>query len=145
MRLAIDHQISIISDQHSWALAERRERTRHGRKVTEWQPFLWYSSLEKACSGFVERSLRLSDAESLAEALADVDRAVAKLCAALHPQFEVKACHGVDTTDGAYASERQGSAKAEKCLGGATPFERIENALADLGGAVPNNVGEAVR
>jgi len=124
MILRLDDRYAITSDQHSWAIAEQIQRTRRGHTVTEWQPILWYPSLEKACSGFVQLSLRVSDAESLAEALAEAEQAAAKLCAALQPQFEVKARPVANTADCADASATHGFAKAEKSLGGVTPFGR---------------------
>ena len=129
MQIQINDQYAIKSDQYSWQIAEKRARTRDGDTVVEWCPFLWFSSLDKACGALAERSLRTSGAQSLTQAIAQLDRIVAELCTALHPQFEVRR---IATNPNESTTSRQTRAKTRNGPTHTKPLPSRENAVAGL-------------
>ena len=119
MILQIDEQYAITSDQYSWQIAELKRRRRAGETVLEWKPILWFTSLENACRALVERSLRLSEASTLAQALAEAERTVARLCAALTPEFEIRS---TSTFGGIESHATSAQKRAKVCDGGGAPL-----------------------
>ena len=91
MILPIDDNYRIAGDQQSWSiqqLRKRRDKTT-GEPKTVWESYRWFTSLEAAVNYLGERLVRTSDAQTLAEALAETDRVTTKLCRALSPKFKV--------------------------------------------------------
>ena len=89
MILRINDQYRIKGDQHSWVIERVRKRKKNGKVVHQWQSFQWYTSLEAAVNYLGERLVRTSDAQTLAEALAETDRVTTMLSRALSPEFRV--------------------------------------------------------
>lgn len=92
MIIPIDSRYRIAADRHSWTV-QRRIRRKHrktGELVTEWKSIMWLASLQQAVRELAELRLRTSDAETVADALAEVQRVVATLCSALQSQFAVR-------------------------------------------------------
>ena len=90
MLIQITDEYAITSDQYSWQIAKRCNRNRDGKKVVEWAAIFWYSTFEGAVNGLVEYQIRLSNAQTLADALIDAKSVVADLCKALQPQIDVQ-------------------------------------------------------
>jgi hypothetical protein len=86
MKLPIDDRYRIDSDEYQW----RVSRSRVVKGELKWEPISFHPSLESAVQAYADRCLRLSEAEGVAEAKAEVDRLVSRLCQALTPRFEVR-------------------------------------------------------
>ena len=89
MILPVNEQYRIKGDQHSWAIERVRKRKKNGKVVHEWQSFQWYTSFEQAVNGLGELMVRTSDAETLADALREVEKVYTTLSQALTPKFRV--------------------------------------------------------
>lgn len=85
MILPLNGHYRLAADSHCWILQERRTRKRNGKPCEEWRAIKWYTTLEQAVNGYAEFALRVSDAKTLAEALAEVRLISATLCQALSP------------------------------------------------------------
>ena len=90
MRIDINERFSIGADAQSWFICEKKTCKRNGQVVKECTPILWYTSLEAAVNGLAGLSLRLSDAQTLSEALLEVERLMASLCKVLQTHYEVR-------------------------------------------------------
>jgi len=91
MILPIDDHYRIAGDQQSWSiqhLRKRRDKTT-GEPKTVWESYSWFTSLEATVNYLGEMLVRTSDAQTLAEALAETDRVTTKLSRALSPKFKV--------------------------------------------------------
>ena len=86
MILPISEKYRIASDRHGWAIQEFRPK----KSGDEWRPMLFYSDIGKAVSGLAHLMLRTSDAQTLADALAEVENISHQLTRALAPQYEVR-------------------------------------------------------
>ncbi len=86
MILPISDKYRLVSDRHGWAIQEFRPK----KNGDEWRPVLFYSDIGKAVSGLANLMLRTSDAQTLADALAEVENISRQLTRALAPEFEVK-------------------------------------------------------
>jgi hypothetical protein len=83
MIISIDDKWRIQSDEYAWQVARRR-------KNGEWRPATYHASIEQAVRSLYDQQLRLSDAEGVAEVMAEADRLLRTLSRALAPQFEVR-------------------------------------------------------
>ena len=72
MRIKINDKFAIGGDQNCW------------------EHIAWYIPLQATVNGLVDLSLRCSDAQTLSEALLEVEKLTASLCMALQPMYEVK-------------------------------------------------------
>ena len=84
MKIPINTQFRIKSDRYQWMIQERR--TRKGREV--WESKLFFGTFQLAYKGLGELMVRLSDADTLADALEDVENVATTLSQALTPQLE---------------------------------------------------------
>ena len=84
MKIPINGQFRIKSDRYQWMIQERR--TRKGREV--WESKLFFGTFQLAYKGLGELMVRLSDADTLADALEDVENVATTLSQALTPQLE---------------------------------------------------------
>ena len=82
MLLVIDGNHRIESTRYCWVVQQRRK--------TKWDALGYYPTLESALHGLVELRLRLSDAQSISEALAEVKSLVAALCRGLPPNLQLR-------------------------------------------------------
>jgi hypothetical protein len=70
--LIIDNDYKLVSDQYNWTLQKRRVIQKGDRTGEEdWDNISYHASIKQALSSYLERSLRMSDAESL-KALQDI-------------------------------------------------------------------------
>ena len=84
MIIPIDAQFRIKSDRYQWMIQE--QRTRKGREA--WESKLFFGTFELAYKELGELMVRLSDADTLADALEDVENVATTLSQALTPQLE---------------------------------------------------------
>ena len=84
MIIPIDAQFRIKSDRYQWMIQERR--TREGREA--WESKLFFGTFQLAVKELGELMVRLSGADTLADALEEVDTVTATLSQALTPQLE---------------------------------------------------------
>ena len=84
MILPIDEQYRITADPYQWIV--QRKRTRAGQE--DWQSQTYHSTFESAARELWELMVRTSDAQTLVDALADVERITTTLSQALTPQSE---------------------------------------------------------
>ncbi len=91
MLIPINDQFALATDQYSWMIQRRRQRKdrKTGEPVTAWESIAWYASAEQAVNGLRDRMVRASEAETIAEAMRDIESVVAALSHALAPYFEV--------------------------------------------------------
>lgn len=83
MILPIDDKYRLTSDEACW----RIEAYRSSRG---WRPIKYYSTLSEAVTGLAHLKLRTSDAQTLADALAEVERISHRISRALEPQYIVE-------------------------------------------------------
>ena len=90
--IPIDTNYRLAADGNAWMIQRRKRRkSRHGDHMTgDWETFSWHPTLEEAVNALASYALRTSGAQSVAEALAEVERISATLVRALSPRFEVK-------------------------------------------------------
>ncbi len=86
MIILINDRHRIASDQYAWSI---QKPVRRKGKIS-WESFRWYATAEQAVNGLVELMVRLSDAETLIEAIQDVNRICSELSSALTPEFAVR-------------------------------------------------------
>ena len=84
MKIPISARFRIQSDRYQWMIQERR--TRKGRE--SWESKLFFGTFQLAYKGLGELMVRLSDADTLADALEDVENVATTLSQALTPQLE---------------------------------------------------------
>jgi len=91
MILPINDVYRLAGNQHCWTIQRTRKR-KHRRTheaVEAWEDIRWYASIEAAVNGLAELLLRTSDAQTLAEVLAEAKNVAATLGQALRPHVEV--------------------------------------------------------
>jgi len=74
-----------MGDKHSWVI--QKGRMREG-EIT-WESISWFTSIEHTVNHLVQMMVRTSDAQTLAEALKEIEKIATKLTHALSPKFEV--------------------------------------------------------
>ena len=79
MIIPVNEQYRIATDAYQWVV--ERARTRNGNK--EWEPKLFYPTFETALTGLGELMVRLSDAQTLVDAIGDVEKVSTTLSRAL--------------------------------------------------------------
>ena len=89
MIIPINDQYRLASNEQAWMIQRAKARTRDGETVTEWPPTLWYVDLPDAVRGLAKLMLRTSDAQTLADALIEVENVATTLTQALAPRFKL--------------------------------------------------------
>jgi len=85
MILPINNDYRIEGDRYSWSI--QKARLKNGE--TTWESINWFTSIEHAVNHLGEMMVRTSDAQTLGEALAEIERVTTKLSHALSTKFEV--------------------------------------------------------
>jgi len=85
MILPIDDKYRIEGDRYSWSIQKPKIRKGH----TAWGSINWFTSIEHAVNHLGEMMVRTSDAQTLGEALAEIERVTTLLTHALSMKFEV--------------------------------------------------------
>ena len=84
MIIPVHEQFRIATDPYQWMV--ERARTRNGNK--EWEPKLFYPTFKSALKGLGELMVRLSDAQTLVDAIRDVEKVSTTLSQALTIRIE---------------------------------------------------------
>ena len=84
MIIPVNEQYRIATDPYQWMV--ERSRTRNGNK--EWEPKLFYPTFKAALKGLGELMVRLSDAQTLVDAIGDVEKVSTTLSQALTIRIE---------------------------------------------------------
>ena len=79
MIIPVNEHYRIATDAYQWVV--ERARTRNGNK--EWEPKLFYPTFKSALKGLGELMVRRSEAQTLADAIADVEKVSTTLSQAL--------------------------------------------------------------
>ncbi len=85
MILPIDDEYRIKGDKHSWAI--QKGRIKKG-EIT-WESISWFSSPEHTVNHLGQLMVRTSDAQTLADALKEIEKVTTLLTHALSPKFKV--------------------------------------------------------
>ena len=85
MLIPINERYRIASDSRQWMIQE--SRTRNG--AIEWQSKYYFGTIESAVKELGELMVRTSDAQTLTDALDDVEKANTTLSQALTPHSEL--------------------------------------------------------
>ena len=84
MMIPINNQLRIKSDSRQWMI--ERKRLRKGKE--SWEARLYFGTLKAAVKDLGELMVRTSKANTLADALKDVENVTATLSQALTPQLD---------------------------------------------------------
>ena len=84
MIIQIDEQYRVTTDPYQWIV--QKKRSRKGKE--DWKSQTYHTSFQSALQSLGERLVRGSDAETLADALADVEKAITILSQARTLQLE---------------------------------------------------------
>lgn len=84
MNIPIDDRFRLSSDELSWRIEQQR-------KNGEWRPVEYHTTIQAAVNSLSQRMLRTVDAQTLADALVQVERVTTTLTRALAPHYKVEA------------------------------------------------------
>ena len=84
MIIPVNEQYRIGTDPYQWMV--EKARIRNGKK--DWEPKLFYPTFESALKGLGELMVRRSEAQTLADAIADVEKVSTTLSQALTIRIE---------------------------------------------------------
>ena len=84
MMIPINDQLRIKSDSRQWMI--ERKRTRKGKE--SWEARLYFGTLEACLKDLGELMVRTSKANTLVDALKEVEKVTATLSQALTPQID---------------------------------------------------------
>ena len=87
MFLKINNYYAIESNSMGWAVSKY---TVEPKKGDYWKQIAWYSTLENAANGLLQRQIRCLEVDSLNEAIKGVEGLARGLNEALSPEYEVK-------------------------------------------------------
>ena len=96
MIIPINNKYRIASDQYQWIVQSKR--TRSG--LLEWEARHFYPTFRRALGSLGELMVRESKAETLAEALIDVENITTMLSQALTPSIEPSPDEAEEDHDG---------------------------------------------
>ena len=86
MFLKINNDYAIESDAVSWAVSKR---TIEPKKGEYWKQIAWYSTLENAANGLLQRQIRCLEVDTLNDAIKGVEGLARELVGALSPEYEI--------------------------------------------------------
>ena len=84
MIIPVNEQFRIFTDENQWIVQEVRNRL--GKKI--WRSKFFYPTFESALKGLGQLMVRLSDAQTLADAIGDVEKVSTTLSQALTIRIE---------------------------------------------------------
>jgi|TARA_Y100001951_G_C11214843_1_gene225179 hypothetical protein len=86
MLLQINEKYAIESNATGWAVSEFREEPKAGNF---WKQIAWYSTLENAANGLLQREIRCLEVDTLNDAIKGVEGLARELVGALSPEYEI--------------------------------------------------------
>ena len=87
MIIPIDDKYRIKSDVNQWMIQKFKPAK---EEKNEWRSVAYFVDPSKAVTELIQRRIRESDTQTLAEALLEVDRITASVLQALAPHFKVE-------------------------------------------------------
>lgn len=90
MILPINDKYRIMANKHAWVIQKYSESIKDGKISHNWASKGNYIKLEPCIQGLAQLMLRTSDAETLAEALKEVERILQVLTQALEPDYKIE-------------------------------------------------------
>ena len=92
MIIPIDDKHRLATDRYQWMIQEMKsyKDSKTGEQVKNWEGIKFYPTIEGAVNGLAQLKLRLSEAETLTDALAEVKNIAKLLKTALTLQFKVE-------------------------------------------------------
>jgi len=87
MFLQINKNYAIESDSHCWAISKYLVEPKKGKY---WKQIAWYSTLENAANGLLNRQIRSLEVDTLKDAIKGVQGLSEELVEALSPEFNIK-------------------------------------------------------
>ncbi len=89
MILPIDSRYRLAGGHYGWVVQKRRRRKdrKTGKHIDDWSPIMWFAAPKQAVEALANLMLRTSDVQTLAEALAELEKVSATLSQALAPKF----------------------------------------------------------
>ena len=85
MILPINNEYRIMGDRYSWSIQKARIK----KGETTWVSINWFNSIEHAVNHMGQLMVRTSDAQTLADALKEIEKVTTLLTHALSPKFKV--------------------------------------------------------
>jgi len=85
MILPIDDDYRIKGGKHSWSIQKAKVK----KSETTWESISWFTSLEHTVNHLGNLMVRTSDAQTLADALKEIEKTTTLLVHALSPKFKV--------------------------------------------------------
>ena len=86
MFLKINDEYAIESDVNCWAISNFKKELKQGEF---WKPIAWYSTLENATNGLLQREIRCLEVDTLNDAIKGVEGLARELVGALSPEYEI--------------------------------------------------------
>ncbi len=87
MFLKINDAYAIESNSTGWAVSKYTVEPKRGKY---WKQIAWYSTLESATNGLLQREIRCLEVDNLKDAIKAVEGCATELIGALSPECEVK-------------------------------------------------------
>ena len=87
MFLKINDDYAIESDAMNWAVSKRAIEPKKG---DHWKQIAWYSTLENAANGLLQRQIRCLEVDTLNNAIKGVQGLSRELEKALSPKYDIK-------------------------------------------------------
>jgi len=89
MIIPIDDDYRIAGDKLAWMIQKSRLKKVSGEKEKVWESINWFGSLESAINTLCDLMVRTSEAQTLGDALLEVEKVSTKLSQALSIKFKV--------------------------------------------------------
>ena len=87
MFLKINNNYAIESDTLGWAVSKWTVEPKAGKF---WKQIAWYSTLENATNGLLQRQIRCLEVDSFNDAIKGVQGLTRELTEVLSPEYEIK-------------------------------------------------------
>ena len=87
MFLKFNDNYAIESDANCWAISKW---TVEPKKGEYWKQISWYTTLESAANGLLQREIRCLEVDTLNNAIKGVEGLSRELVEALNPEYDIK-------------------------------------------------------
>ena len=119
MILPVNERYRLAANSYCWMIQRRRKRKdpTTGKQVGAWSPILWFVTLEEAINGLSELMIRTSDAKTLADTLAEMEKITATLSQAQAPKLKVTLAEPLLDQENLKANLSQADAQEKEAAG----------------------------